>query len=87
MAPVEADIDKSVSAKRNLRIIFLHSGTGEFRSRAAHGVNRDGLMRWQVQVNRSNERTNSAGKCGQIYGGSFAKTGRSRIGSTLSTTI
>jgi hypothetical protein len=44
MAPVEADIDNSVSAKRNLRIIFLHSGIGEFRSRAAHGVNRDGFL-------------------------------------------
>src|SRR5579862_5228585 len=45
MAPVDADIDKSVSAKTNLRIIFLHSGTGEFRSRTAQGVDRNGFFR------------------------------------------
>jgi hypothetical protein len=87
MAPVETDIDNSVSAKRNLRIIFLHSGIGEFRIPRGAWRQPGRTLRWQVQVNRSNERTRSAGKCGQIYGGPPPKTAGSRIGSILSITI
>jgi hypothetical protein len=37
MAAAGTDADKSVSARRILRIIFLHSGNGKFRSRLVQG--------------------------------------------------
>jgi hypothetical protein len=85
MAPVETDIDKSVQAKRILRIIFLYSEAGEFRARTARGMNRDRQM--AGAANGNNEQTNSAGKCGQIYGGAFANTAGLRTCATLSITI
>jgi hypothetical protein len=85
MAPVETDIDKSVHARRNLRIIFLYSEAGEFRARTARGVNRDRQL--AGAANGNNEQTNSAGKCGQIYSGAFVNTAGLRTGATLSITI
>jgi len=85
MAPVEADIDKSVHAKRNLRIIFLYSEAGEFRARTARGMHGDRQM--AGAANGNNAQANSAGKCGQIYGGAFATTAGLRTGATLSITI
>ena len=38
MAPVETDSDNRMSARKNLRIVFLRSDGREFRSRIAHGV-------------------------------------------------
>jgi hypothetical protein len=85
MAPVEADIDKSVHAKRNLRIIFLYSEAGEFRARTAPGLNRGRQM--AGAANGNNDQTNSAGKCGQIYGGAFASTAGLQTAATLPITI
>jgi hypothetical protein len=65
MAPVEADIDKSVSAKRNIRIIFLYSDAGE-HDRSAHGVDRDGLFRLQGAANRSGERTKAPANAAKL---------------------
>jgi hypothetical protein len=43
---------------------FIHSGAGEFRSRSAHGMNRDRPFKLEGAANRGGERTKSAGKCG-----------------------
>jgi hypothetical protein len=85
MAPVEADIDKSVHARRNLRIIFLYSEAGEFRARTARGMNRDGQV--AGAANGNNDEANSAGKCGQIYGDALANIAGLRTRATLSITI
>ena len=64
MAPVETEIDNRVRAKKNLRIVFLHSH-GRIPSRAAHGMNgtdysdcrcrkpqqRANQKRWQMRPN------------------------------------
>jgi hypothetical protein len=66
MAPVEADSDRRVTTKKKLRIVFLYSEGREFQP--------DSTRHWQTiqtanAANRSDERTKSAAKCGQIYGG------------------
>ena len=38
MAPVETDSDNRMSARKNLRIVFLHSDGREFQPRIAHGM-------------------------------------------------
>jgi hypothetical protein len=38
MAPVETDSDNRMSARENLRIVFLHSDGSEFQSRITQGM-------------------------------------------------
>ena len=62
------DSDNRVSARKNFRIVFLHSDAQRFQSPNHARHDRTDYSDCNA-ANRSSERTRSAGKCGQIYGG------------------
>jgi hypothetical protein len=75
MAPVETDSDNRMSAKKNLCIVFLLL-TAENSDPEQRMAWPGPTIRFANAADRSNERTRSAGKCGQIYGGLTANGGR-----------
>jgi hypothetical protein len=64
-APDEAESDNKVSARRNLRIVFLHFGSKNPVPRFAPERI---LCGWQARRVTQQRMDDKHGKCGQIYG-------------------
>jgi hypothetical protein len=64
-APDEAESDNRVSARRNLRIVFLHFGSKKSCSSICAGTD---LFGWQARRVTQQRIDDKQGKCGQICG-------------------
>jgi hypothetical protein len=85
MAPEESGTDIRISARKNLRIVFLHSEARENLDPVSH--DRDRYVGIANAANCSNARYRNAGKCGQICGDPLANAEAFWINSAARITI